>query len=51
MNDDKIKDYRVVVVSELYVWTIKNIVVISLMGYSYWTKMISIERYDGRWLI
>jgi hypothetical protein len=46
--NSKIKDYGVVVVSEPNTWTIKNIVVTSLIGHSYWTKMIAIERHNGR---
>lgn len=51
INNDKIKDYRVVAVSEPYTRIIENAVVTSPMGHSYWTKMISTERYDRRWPI
>jgi hypothetical protein len=51
MNDNKIRDYGVVAVSEPYARIIENTVVTSPMGHSYWTKMIPTERHDGRWPI
>ena len=51
INDDKIRDYGAIVISELYARMIKNTIVTSPMGYSYWTKMIPTEKHDRRWLI
>src|SRR2546421_10712186 len=51
MNDNKIRDYGVVAVSEPYARIIENTVVTSPMGHSYWIKMIPTERHDGRWPI
>ena len=51
MNNDKIRDYRVVAVSEPYAWIIEDTVVTSPMGHSYWTRMIPTERHDGKWPI
>jgi Zn-dependent protease len=51
MNDNEIRDYRVIAISELYAQMIKKIIITSLIGHSYWMKMIPMERHEGRWPI
>ncbi|KAE8551008.1 hypothetical protein EYB25_007240 [Talaromyces marneffei] len=51
MNDNKIRDYGVIAISEPYTRMIGNTMITSPMGHSYWTKMIPTERYEGRWPI
>jgi hypothetical protein len=51
INDDKIRDYGVVAISEPYARIIEDTVVTSPMGHSYWTKMIPTKRHDRRWPI
>ena len=51
MNDDKVRDYGVIAISEPYARMIENTMVTSPMGHNYWTKMIPTERYEGRWPI
>jgi hypothetical protein len=51
MNDDRIRDYGVIAISEPYARMIENTIVTSPMGHSYWTKMIPTERHDGKWPI
>ena len=35
INNNKIRDYRVIIISEPYAQIIKNIIIISLIGHSY----------------
>jgi hypothetical protein len=51
MNDDKVRDYRVIAISKLYARMIEDMMIMSPMGHKYWTKMIPTERYEGRWPI
>uniref|UniRef100_A0A093ULR6 Retrovirus-related Pol polyprotein from type-1 retrotransposable element R1 n=1 Tax=Talaromyces marneffei PM1 TaxID=1077442 RepID=A0A093ULR6_TALMA len=51
MNDNKIRDYGAIAISEPYARMIENTLVTSPMGHSYWTKMIPTERQEGRWPI
>lgn len=51
MNDNKIRDYGAIAISEPYARMIENTLVTSPMGHSYWTKMVPTERQEGRWPI
>ena len=51
MNDNKIRDYGAIAISEPYARMIENMIVTSPMGHSHWTKMIPTERREGRWPI
>ena len=51
MNDNKIRDYGVIAISEPYARIIENTVIISPTGHNYWTKMTPTERHEGRWPI
>jgi endonuclease/exonuclease/phosphatase family metal-dependent hydrolase len=51
MNDDKVRDYGVIAISEPYARMIEDTMITSPMGHKYWTKMIPTERYEGRWPI
>ena len=51
MNDNEIRDYGVIAISEPYARMIENTMITSPMGHSYWTKMIPTERHEGRWPI
>jgi hypothetical protein len=51
MNNNEIRDYRVIAISEPYTRMIEKIIITSPMGHSYWTKMIPTERHEGKWPI
>jgi hypothetical protein len=40
MNDQRLRDFRVLAIAEPYAWTTENAVATVLMGHPNWTKMI-----------
>jgi Endonuclease-reverse transcriptase len=51
MNDEEIREYGVVAISEPYARMIEKTVVTSPMGHHNWMKMIPTERSETRWPI
>ncbi|KAJ6436994.1 reverse transcriptase [Purpureocillium lavendulum] len=51
MNDDALKDFGVLAVSEPYARLVDDRVVTSPMWHSNWTKMIPTQRHDALWPI
>ncbi|QGA14933.1 hypothetical protein EYB26_005087 [Talaromyces marneffei] len=51
MNDNEIRDYGAIAISEPYARMIEKTMITSPMGHSYWTKMTPTERHEGRWPI
>ena len=51
MNDDTLKDYGVLAVSEPYARLVDDKVVTSPTWHNNWTKMIPTKRYDALWPI
>ena len=51
MNDEDIKDFGVLAISEPYVWKTDDILVIVPTGHINWTKICPIIQKDKRWPI
>ena len=51
MNDETLKDYGVLAVSEPYARLVDDKVVTSPMWHNNWTKMIPTQKHDARWPI
>ncbi|PWI64591.1 hypothetical protein PCL_09521 [Purpureocillium lilacinum] len=51
MNDETLKDYAVLAVSEPYARLVDDKVVTSPMWHNNWTKMIPTQKHDARWPI
>jgi hypothetical protein len=50
MNDDSLKDFGVLAISEPYARAIENTVVTALTGHSNWTKVVPSAQRQGRWV-
>jgi hypothetical protein len=49
MNDDRLKEFAVLAISEPYSWTIDNIAITVPMGHPNWTKMVPTVQRGERW--
>lgn len=49
MNDQRLKDFGVIAISEPYTWTIDNTVATVPMGHQNWTKMVPTVQRGERW--
>ena len=51
MNDEQLKDFRVLAISEPYAWKMDGIVVTVPMGHANWTKVIPTVQRKERWAV
>ena len=51
LNDDNLKDFSVLAISEPYSWRADNGTVVIPIQHHNWTKMIPTAFHDGRWPI
>jgi hypothetical protein len=51
LNDESLKDFSVLAISEPYSWRNKDTVVVTPMRHHNWTKMIPTTHHDSRWAI
>lgn len=49
MNDEQLKDFGVLAISEPYAWTTNNTVVTVPIGHSNWNKMVPTDHRRERW--
>ena len=49
MNDESLRHFGVLAISEPYVRTIENTVVTAPTGHANWTKMVPSVQRQGRW--
>jgi hypothetical protein len=51
MNDEKLRDFGVLAITELHVWKQGDTLVIVPMGHSNWTRMTPPVQEEGRWAV
>ena len=51
MNDERLKDFGVLAISEPHVWRNDGTVATGPLGHSNWTKMIPTVHHGGRWVV
>jgi hypothetical protein len=51
MNDEQLKEFGILVISEPYVRNIEGTVIISPQEHCNWTRMILLAQREGMWLI
>jgi hypothetical protein len=49
MNDDQLRDFGILALSEPYAFLLEDRVIIVPLAHTYWTKMIPISQREGRW--
>ena len=49
MNDERLKEFAVLAISEPYAWTIENKVITVPMRHPNWTKMVPIVQREEKW--
>ncbi len=50
MNDQRLMDFGVLVISEPYAWTTNNVVATVPMGHPNWTKVVPTVQREERWV-
>lgn len=51
LNDEAIKNFGVLLVTEPHVWKLDDKLIIVPMGHTNWTKMIPTAQHEGRWAV
>jgi hypothetical protein len=51
MNDEELRDFGVLAITEPHVWKQEDTLVIAPIGYPNWTRMIPTVQEEGRWAV